>query len=44
VVEDYPYFLELARSIHLNPVRAGLVNKLSELDKYLYTGHAVIVG
>jgi hypothetical protein len=25
-------------------VRASLVNKLSELDKYPYTGHAVIVG
>lgn len=44
VVEEDPYFLELVRYIHLNPVRAGLVNKLSELDKYPYTGHAVIVG
>lgn len=44
VVEEDPYFLELVRYIHLNPIRAGLVNQLSELSKYPYSGHSVIVG
>jgi REP element-mobilizing transposase RayT len=44
VVEEDPYFLELVRYIHLNPVRARLVNKISELGTYPYTGHSVIMG
>ncbi len=44
VVEEDPYFLELVRYIHLNPVRAGLVETMQALDRYPYTGHAVIVG
>lgn len=44
VVEEGPYFLELVRSIHLNPVRAGMLGQLSELDRFPYTGHAVIIG
>lgn len=44
LVEEDPYFLELVRYIHLNPIRAGLVNQLAELSKYPYSGHSVIVG
>ncbi len=44
VVEEDPYFLELVRYIHLNPVRGGILSNLSELDRYPYTGHAVIMG
>jgi REP element-mobilizing transposase RayT len=44
VVEEDPYFLELVRYIHLNPIRAGLVNQFTELSKYPYSSHAVIVG
>ena len=44
VVEEDPYFLELVRYIHLNPIRAGLVSQLTELSKYPYSGHSVIVG
>jgi len=44
IVEEDPYFLELVRYIHLNPIRAGLVNQLTELSKYPYSGHSVIVG
>jgi hypothetical protein len=44
LVEDDPYFLELVRYIHLNPIRAGLVNQFTELSKYPYSSHAVIVG
>ena len=37
------YLLELVRYIHLNPLRAGIVDKLRALDKYPYCGHAVIL-
>ena len=30
--------------IHLNPIRAGLVNDLKELDKYPWSGHSTILG
>ncbi len=42
--EEDPYLLELIRYIHLNPLRAGLVNDLKELDKYSWTGHSAILG
>jgi len=38
------YLLELVRYIHLNPVRAGLVVSINSLDRYPFTGHAVIIG
>lgn len=38
------YFKELIRYIHLNPVRAGIVKTMEELDKYRWTGHSVIIG
>ena len=38
------YLLELVRYIHLNPLRARLVPKLSSLDKYSFSGHSVIMG
>jgi hypothetical protein len=44
VVEEEPYFLELVRYIHLNPVRAGIVKNVEELARYRYTGHSVIMG
>lgn len=44
VVEEEPYFLELVRYIHLNPVRAGLIKNMEELARYRYTGHSVIMG
>jgi REP element-mobilizing transposase RayT len=43
-VEEDSYFLELVRYIHLNPLRAGVVKSCAELEKYRYTGHAVILG
>jgi REP element-mobilizing transposase RayT len=43
-VEEEPYFLELLRYIHLNPVRAGLVGDLDALDGYPWTGHAALLG
>lgn len=44
VCEEEPYLLELVRYIHLNPLRAGLVKDLSELDLYPWSGHAVLMG
>jgi REP element-mobilizing transposase RayT len=44
VVEEEPYFLELVRYIHLNPVRAGIIHNMEDLAKCRYTGHSVLVG
>lgn len=44
VCEEEPYLLELVRYIHLNPLRAGMVANLEELDHYPWTGHAVLMG
>ena len=38
------YFLELVRYIHLNPLRAKIVDSLEELDRYKYSGHSVVLG
>ncbi|MFW6271620.1 MAG: transposase [Desulfosalsimonas sp.] len=38
------YFTELVRYIHLNPLRAGLVEDLDNLDRYPFSGHGVIMG
>ncbi|MBW1829674.1 MAG: transposase [Deltaproteobacteria bacterium] len=38
--QEDPYFLELVRYIHLNPLRADLVKSLKELDSYPYSGHS----
>ena len=38
------YFLELIRYIHLNPLRAGMVNSLMALQTYPWTGHAGLLG
>ena len=42
--QEEPYFLELVRYIHLNPLRARIVSDLNELDGYPYAGHATIMG
>ena len=44
VCEEDAYLLELIRYIHLNPLRASLVQDLQELDKYPWTGHSTILG
>jgi hypothetical protein len=38
------YFRELVRYVHLNPVRAGLVKTILELDHYPWCGHATLIG
>jgi putative transposase len=42
--EEDPYLLELVRYIHLNPVRAKMVNNVKELKSYPYTGHFTLNG
>jgi REP element-mobilizing transposase RayT len=44
VCEEDPYFQELVRYIHLNPLRAGLVKNLIHLDRYPWAGHGVLMG
>ena len=44
ICEEDPYLLELIRYIHLNPLRAGLVKDLKELDKYPWSGHSTVLG
>ena len=43
VCEEDAYFKELVRYIHLNPLRAGVADKLSALDSYKWCGHSVIM-
>lgn len=43
ICEAERYFLELVRYIHLNPLRAGLIHHVDDLDEYAYTGHATLL-
>jgi REP element-mobilizing transposase RayT len=43
VCDEDSYFRELVRYIHLNPIRANLVNNISQLDHYPWCGHAVLM-
>ena len=42
--QEDPYLLELVRYIHLNPMRARLVDDVRFLERYPYCGHSVLVG
>jgi len=42
--QEQPYFLELIRYLHLNPIRAGIVENLSGLDRCPWTGHSTLLG
>ena len=44
VCEQEPYLLELVRYIHLNPLRATIVKDLGGLDRFLWSGHSVLMG
>jgi len=44
ICEDDPYLLELTRYIHLNPLRAGIVDDLEGLSRYRWAGHSAIMG
>ena len=42
--QEDPYLMELVRYIHLNPLRAKIVENYSSLGKYEYCGHGFILG
>ena len=42
--QEDTYLLELVRYIHLNPLRAKLVENMDQLDKYPFSGHSTIMG
>jgi putative transposase len=44
ICEEGAYLLELVRYIHLNPLRAGVVKSMGELDHYPWSGHRVLLG
>jgi REP element-mobilizing transposase RayT len=44
VVEEDAYFQELVRYIHLNPIRAGIIDSIFKLERYRWCGHSVILG
>jgi REP element-mobilizing transposase RayT len=42
--QEEPYLRELVRYIHLNPLRAKLVEEIKVLEKYPYSGHSAVLG
>jgi putative transposase len=44
ICQEDLYLKELVRYIHLNPLRAKLVSKISGLNKYKYCGHSALMG
>jgi REP element-mobilizing transposase RayT len=42
--QEDPYLLELVRYIHLNPLRAKLVQDMDALGQFPFAGHGVIMG
>ncbi len=44
VCQEDAYLRELVRYIHLNPIRAGIVPSLSDLNDYAYCGHSALMG
>jgi putative transposase len=44
VCQEEPYFLELVRYIHLNPLRSSVVSTLQELETYPWSGHKTLLG
>jgi putative transposase len=44
VCEEDPYLLELVRYIHLNPLRAGIVGSVDELEAFPWCGHGALTG
>lgn len=42
--DEDTYLLALVRYIHLNPIRAKIIQSLEELDRYKWSGHRAIMG
>jgi putative transposase len=44
ICQEDVYLLELVRYIHLNPIRAGIVSTLTDLNNYKFSGHSSLMG
>jgi len=44
ICEEEAYLLALVRYIHLNPVRAKMIENMEQLDRYPWTGHQALIG
>ncbi len=44
ICQEDAYLKELVRYIHLNPLRANIVSNITELNKYPYCGHGILMG
>ena len=44
VCQEENYLRELVRYLHLNPLRAGLVQDTKQLNRYPWSGHSALVG
>jgi putative transposase len=44
ICQEENYLRELVRYIHLNPIRAGIIQSLDELKNFNYCGHSVLMG
>mgnify|MGYP001593866338 CR=1 FL=1 len=42
--DEENYLLALVRYIHLNPIRAGIIKTMEELDCYPWSGHCAVIG
>jgi REP element-mobilizing transposase RayT len=43
ICDEDSYLLELVRYIHLNPIRAHIVDTMEELDRYRWSGHKSLI-
>jgi hypothetical protein len=43
ICQEDKYLQELVRYIHLNPLRAKIVSEISQLNRYPYCGHSVLI-
>ena len=44
ICQEDVYLNELVRYIHLNPLRAGIIQNLGKLSHYEYCGHSALIG
>jgi len=44
VCQEENYLRELVRYLHLNPLRAGLVQDMEQLNRYPWSGHSALLG
>jgi putative transposase len=42
--QNFTYIRELIRYVHLNPLRAGVVSSIDNLEKYRWSGHRALMG